>query len=88
MILFVLESGNTLPEKLSIPDDRVQFIVEAVRDQVELLKQYDKQAVQLTVYYKALADVCETLEEYTLAIHSFLFSIMAMGELSVRKNQK
>lgn len=85
MILFVLDSGNTLPEKLSIPDDRVQFIVDAVKDQVELLKQHDKQAVQLSAYYKTLADVCETLEEYTLAMHSFLFSIMAMGELAARK---
>lgn len=84
MILFVLESGNTLPERLAIPDDRVKHIVEAVRNEVTLL-QADKTSTQLSMHYKALAEVCDSIEEYTLAMHAFLFTITELGDLSVKK---
>lgn len=81
MKLNVRKQAHSLDEALGITEERRMHLVDVVCEQVEIVKQ--KAGVTLlSQHYKALAENCTTLEEYTMCMHAFLFALSKYGCLS------
>lgn len=73
-----------IPEELGIPKEReielMHFLFDMHR---EILS--STTAKNLTAYYERIAEACNTLEEYTMCLHLFIFYLSRHGILREEK---
>lgn len=62
-----------------IPPDRKEIILDYIAVVLNEIHGNGMVVKKLSVYYKDVAEFCDTVEEYAFAMHNLIFNLAAMG---------
>lgn len=84
MILRILERKEgeaKLDKAFGITNARRNHLMSVVEQQIEAIED-NGGVMHLSRAYKDIAEACDTLEEYTMCMHTFIFFITQHGALA------